>query len=154
APGANPPEGVLIHFWLKDRPKARPRIEILDGDRKVIRTLGREPEPGSPPAEPAASGGEPPEEGGGLREEGEETEGAGRPAARPGPRGRPDQPGLQRVGWDLKPDSGRPIKGARIDSGGAETGPRAVPSRYTIKLIVDGQELTAPVEVKPDPRVQ
>jgi hypothetical protein len=149
APGANPPAGALIHFWLKDAPKARPRIEILDADNKVIRTLGREPEP--EPASPAAEkppGGE--EES--LKEEEEETEESDRPAARGAPKRLPNQPGLHRVVWDLHHDPARPIKEARIDSGNAEAGPLAVPGRYTVKLLVDGKDVTAPLEVKPDPR--
>jgi photosystem II stability/assembly factor-like uncharacterized protein len=152
--GANPPGGAVIHFWLKDKPKARPKIEILDSDSKVIRTLGREPD--SPTAErlPGTGSGEPPGEEESLKEEEEETEEEDRPRARRGPQRLPNQPGLHRVVWDLRHDPARPIKGARIDSGNPESGPLALPGNYTIKLIVDGKDVTVPLEVKPDPRVQ
>jgi hypothetical protein len=58
------------------------------------------------------------------------------------------------VAWDLQHDPARPIKGASIDAGGAEVGPLALPGGYTVRLIVDGKTFTAPLEVRPDPRVQ
>jgi hypothetical protein len=165
--GTNPPAGASIVYWLKARPRARPKIEILDGDGKVIRLLGREPEPdadretgtgatGGPAGEagePTAAGSEEPgkEEQRGAEEREEEEE--DRPPTRRRPIRLPDQPGLHRVTWDLQHEPGKPIKGASMDSGSAETGPLAVPGRYTIKLIVDGKDFTAPLEITPDPRV-
>jgi hypothetical protein len=160
AAGANPPQGAVIHFWLKARPNARPKIEVLDSDGKVIRTLGREPEPDAtatprpaveaggpaPPGEEEVERADTPRE-----EEGEEEE--ERPPRRRGPPRLPDQPGLHRVVWDLQHEPSRPIKEARIDAGNAETGPWALPGRYTLKLIVDGKDVRAPLEIQPDPRV-
>jgi hypothetical protein len=146
-------------YWLKARPKAHPKIEILGADGKIVRTLGREPEPDSASTEPPGGGeASPPGEDETERaetprdEEGEEEE--ERPPGRRGAQRLPDQPGLHRVTWDLQHDPGRPIQDARIDSGNPETGPLALPGRYTIKLIVDGKELTAPLEIQPDPRSQ
>jgi photosystem II stability/assembly factor-like uncharacterized protein len=161
AAGANPPVGAMIAYWLKARPKARPKIEILDADGKVIRTLGREPEPDAAATDRPGAAGEaaPPGEEEAERadiprqEEGEEEEEA-RPAPRRGSQRLPDQPGLHRVVWDLRHDPAHPIKQARIDSGNPETGPLALPGRYTIKLIVDGKDATAHLELRPDPRVQ
>jgi photosystem II stability/assembly factor-like uncharacterized protein len=165
AAGANPPTGAVIHYWLKDQPKARPKIEIVDSDGKVIRTLGREPEPDSSAPEPASGGStaagsgaasaeEPQEQR--TREEEEEPE-APDPQAlarrRAGQR-LPNRPGLHRVVWNLEQEAARPIKGAKIDGGRPEVGPLALPGRYTLNLIVDGKELAAPLELKPDPRVQ
>jgi hypothetical protein len=58
------------------------------------------------------------------------------------------------VVWDLEHDPAKPIKEARIDSGNPETGPLALPGKYTVKLTVDGQTATAPLEILPDPRVK
>ncbi len=66
----------------------------------------------------------------------------------------PETPGLHRVVWDLEHDPAKPIKEARIDSGNPETGPLALPGKYTVKLTVDGQTATAPLEILPDPRVK
>ena len=56
--------------------------------------------------------------------------------------------------WDLEHDPARPIKDAKIDSGSAETAPLALPGKYTVKLTVDGQTVTAPLELRLDPRVK
>jgi photosystem II stability/assembly factor-like uncharacterized protein len=153
----NPPTGAVFTYRLKTKPKDRPRIEILDGDGKLIRTLGRdpEPEPDIPGGDPAASGeeeasGEEPR----AAEEREEEEDEDRPAGRRGAQRLPDRPGLHRVAWDLQHDPARPIKGASIDAGSPETGPLALPGRYTVKLIVDDRTFTAPLEITPDPRVR
>jgi photosystem II stability/assembly factor-like uncharacterized protein len=160
APGPNPPSGAMISYWLKARPKARPKIEILDGDGKLIRTMGRDPEPDSPATERPASAGEtaPAAQAESAAEaelaEEEREEEEERPGRERLPRRLPDQPGMHRVVWDLQHEPARPIKGARIDAGSPEAGPLALPGRYTVKLKVDGQEATAALEIKPDPRVQ
>jgi hypothetical protein len=157
--GNNPPPGAAIVYWLKARPKARPRIEVLDSDGKVIRTLGRDPEPQSSDRPPGSGESPPDNEDETERadtprnEEGEEEE-EERPAPGRGPQRLPDQPGLHRVTWDLRHEPARPIKGARIDAGNPETGPLAIPGRYSVKLIVDGKDVTVPLELQGDPRVQ
>ena len=153
----NPPAGAVFTYRLKTKPKARPRIEILDGDGKVVRTLGREPEPDADASsgEAAPAGKEEPDREEPLAdEEREEEEEEDRPAGRRGERRLPDRPGLHRVAWDLQHDPARPIKGASIDAGSPETGPLALPGRYTVKLIVDGKTFTAPLEIRSDPRVR
>ena len=39
--GDNPPAGALIHFWLKEKPKAKPKLEILDADGKLVSRSGQ-----------------------------------------------------------------------------------------------------------------
>lgn len=158
--GTNPPAGAVFSYWLKAKPKARPKIEVLDGNGKIIRTMGREPEtdaastdrPGGVAGEPPP-GAEPDEEESTAREEEREEE-EERPGRARRPQRLPDQPGLHRVVWDLRHEPARPITGARIDAGNPERGPLALPGRYTIKLLVDGKDATVPLELKPDPRVQ
>ena len=41
----NPPAGAIIHFWLKDKPKAKPKLEILDAEGKLVRAVAKETEP-------------------------------------------------------------------------------------------------------------
>ncbi len=55
--GENPPSGAIIHLWLKEKPKAKPKLEILDADGKLVRTLGKptEPEPTAVEKEGAAA---------------------------------------------------------------------------------------------------
>jgi photosystem II stability/assembly factor-like uncharacterized protein len=162
--GANPPAGAQLTYRLKARPKSRPTIEVLDAENKVIRTLGRPPEPdaGTVAGEatpgsgsgPGAGGEEEPGREPPPQAEEREEEEPDRPEARRGPRPLPDAPGLHRIAWDLQHDPARPIRGASIDSARPETGPMALPGRYTLKLIVDGRPYTAPLEIRPDPRVR
>jgi hypothetical protein len=141
----------MIHLWLKDKPKAQPKLEILDAEGKVVRSLGKETEP-EPTA--VAKEGTAGKEPAGEEQEAKEEEKKEEPerARGPGKVKLPNEAGLYRVVWDLEHDPARPIKEAKIDSGSAETGPLALPGKYTVKLTVDGQTVTAPLEILPDPR--
>lgn len=121
--GENPPEGADINFWLK-RPEQQVEITILDAAGKVVRTL--------------------------------KVQG---------------QVGLNRVWWDLRyepahtarlrtpppdapwvrpgPEGWRPI--VAWSTRDPMPGPVAAPGRYTVRLKAAGQELTAPLELLPDP---
>ena len=153
AAAENPPAGAVLHLWLKDKPKARPKLEILDADGKLVREIARRTEP-----EPTAveKEGEPGKEPAGEEQEAKEKEEEDEPD-RPGGPGKPklpDKPGLYRIIWDLEHDPAKPIKGAKIDAGNPETGPLAVPGKYTAKLTVDDQSVSVPLEVLPDARVK
>jgi photosystem II stability/assembly factor-like uncharacterized protein len=155
ARGENPPEGAILYVWLKDKPKERPKIEILDPDGKVIRSLAKETEREPSATRPEGTEGKEPaleEQQAKEREQEEEPEQPGRADPRK-PR-MPTMPGLHRVAWNLELDPARPIKDAKIDSGSAEVGPLVLPGKYIVRLTVDGKTVTAPLEVKTDPRVQ
>jgi hypothetical protein len=62
--------------------------------------------------------------------------------------------GLQRAVWDLRWEGATLIRNAKIDYGDPSEGPLAVPGVYTLRLSADGQQQTAKLVVKPDPRVQ
>jgi hypothetical protein len=153
ARGDNPPRGAILHFWLKEKPRARPKLEIRDSEGKLVRRLGKEPDPESKPAPPQEAGKGTTEEELQAKEEEKEEE-AERPGRGPGRARLPDQPGLHRVIWDLEHDPAKPIKDAKIDSGNPESGPLAIPGTYTVKLMVDGQSLSVPLEILPDPRIK
>ncbi len=128
-PGENPPAGARIHYWLKDEPKGDVVAEILDEKGAVIRTLSsRKVEPAVPVDDPD------PEE--------------------PEPKPLPKDAGLQRAFWDLRHEGAPRIRPAEIDSGDPGVGPLALPGTYTLRLQVDGQTLTTPLEVRLDPRVK
>jgi hypothetical protein len=52
--GTNPPAGVIIHYWLKEKPEGTVTIRILDAEGNTIRTLAGDAE--EPPRPPAAAG--------------------------------------------------------------------------------------------------
>jgi photosystem II stability/assembly factor-like uncharacterized protein len=126
----NPPQGAILAYYLKAKPKGDVSLDILDGSGKVIRTLKSTAEkPEVPPDDPDA-GREPPKSA--LEVE----------------------PGVQRATWDLHYTRPGRIKGAKSDAGDAEVGPLAAPGTYTVRLNVEGKSLTQPLSLLPDPRVK
>jgi photosystem II stability/assembly factor-like uncharacterized protein len=129
-PGQNPPAGAVLHYWLRDEAKGDVEIEIRDEKGGLVRKLSsRKTEPEAPPNDPDAA----------------EDEAAKKAL--------PRKAGLQRAVWDLRYDGATKIKAAKVDSGDPGEGPMALPGTYTVRLTVDGQSLTTPVEVRLDPRV-
>ncbi len=67
-----------------------------------------------------------------------------------------NEPGVQRLAWDLRYQS--PLFGQAQNPGGgafmALRGPRVLAGEYTVKLIVDGKEMSKRVMVEEDPRIQ
>src|SRR6266436_6282788 len=60
--------------------------------------------------------------------------------------------GVQRAVWNLDYDSATVIKKAKTE-GDPKAAPRAVPGTYTVRLTVEGKTVTAPLAVRPDPRL-
>ena len=129
-PGQNPPVGAVLHYWLKDEPKDDVVLEILDEKGGLVRKLSsRKVEPETPPDDPDAA-----------------EDDAAKKAL-------PKKAGLQRAVWDLRYEGATKIRAAKVDSGDPAEGPMVLPGTYTLRLTVDGQSLTTPVEVRLDPRV-
>jgi hypothetical protein len=130
SPGKNPPRGAIINYYLRQKPKAPIRLEILHAGGTVIRTLKSTVEPPEyapdDPDEPT----EPPE-----------------PAV-------PADSGVQRAVWDLRYDPPEKAKPAKLDFGWPDFGPDALPGTYTVRLVVDGRSYSEPLTLDPDPRVQ
>ena len=124
--GENPPQGALVYFWLKEKPKGDVTIEVLDARSRVVRTLS------SKAREPWGAA---------------EDEEAPKAELK-------QDAGLQRAVWDLRWEGSSLIKNARIDYGDPSEGPLAVPGTYTLRLSADGHQQTAKLIVGPDPRVQ
>jgi hypothetical protein len=121
---------ALITFSLKAAPRGPVQLQVLDGDGNVVRDLRTTP-----------------------------------------------RPGLNRVPWDLRYDSPRlvamrttppenphiweeprfrgqdtrPVTHWGLEP--AQVGPIVTPGKYSVKLTVDGQSFTQPLEIVKDPRV-
>ena len=121
---------ALINYSLKTVPKGAVQLQVLDGQGKVVRDLRTTP-----------------------------------------------RAGLNRVSWDLRYDpprliamrttppenphiweeprfrgqDTRPVTHWGLEP--AQVGPIVVPGRYTVKLTVDGQSSTQPIEILKDPKV-
>jgi photosystem II stability/assembly factor-like uncharacterized protein len=124
---SNPPHGATIYYSLKDEEKGDLKIEILDGQNHVVRTLS------STAPEPMGS------------DDNEDPEDFKNQAL-------PRAAGVQRAVWDLRYEGARKIKNGRIDTGDPVSGPRVAPGTYTVKLSAGGKTLTAPLKVIADPR--
>ena len=127
--GQNPPEGAVIYYFLKEKPKAETSIEILDANGKVIRKYSsnkiEELE------EPLAPDDKKPEK-----------------------QIKPEK-GLNRFVWNLRYENASHVPDYYLwEYQVGARGPLAVPGKYQVRLTVDGKGQTAPIEVKLDPRVQ
>ncbi|HEX9286756.1 MAG TPA: hypothetical protein VF999_05755, partial [Thermoanaerobaculia bacterium] len=124
--GKNPPGGVAVSYWLKEKPSEKEplTIEFLDGE-KVIRTYTTE------------------------KKDKDKEESAG-----PGEDETADKPieakaGVNRLTWDM-----RILKPALIPKAvvwGTRQGPRVAPGSYSVRLKYAGATLTQPVEVRRHP---
>lgn len=125
--GENPPNGVVIHYYLKEKPAGEVNLEIFDGGGKSIRKFSSKAEE------------EPPREGE-FRRGPAQTRVA-------------VDAGLNRFVWDLRyPDATR-FPGLILWSGETR-GPRVIPGSYRVTLTVGGKSQTQAFEIKKDPRVE
>src|SRR5262249_24356888 len=126
--GRNPPDGVIIHYWLRDAGQSV-RLTLLDaaGDEVRSFTSKREPQPSAP------SEGEVQQVTGEEEAASEEEEDERGPWA-------PNAAGMNRFVWDY-----RYARPSRIESGSRGSreealenvgGPRAVPGSYQVRLSV------------------
>ena len=140
--GENPPYGADINFYLKQAPK-QIEIAILGPNNEVVRTLRPEPKPTGDPE---------------VDDYNKLIDG-----------GFKAQAGLNRIWWDLRFDPLTPVKLRTsppgepwVRAGKADYRPlvmwtslafppRVVPGKYTVRLTVDGESLTQPLEILRDP---
>ncbi len=125
--GTNPPAGALIDYYFASKPAGEVTIDILDKEGNLVRHLSSKAE---------ATKEQPPEW--------------------------PDQiyptntlpagQGMNRFVWNLRYDDPVQIPGAFYE-GLAPRGPISLPGHYTVKLTVNGETQTQPLEIVRDPRV-
>jgi len=132
----NPPDGVLVYYYLKAKPAGDVTIDVLDASGAVVRHLS------SVPAEPVAEAAHPPEPGFWLA----------------APYALPAAAGTNRANWDLRYDSPPAFSHSfEINANPGLTppspeGPLAPAGTYTIRLTVDGKAYTTTATVTNDPR--
>jgi photosystem II stability/assembly factor-like uncharacterized protein len=123
--GANPPNGAVINYYLREKPKQEIALELLDASGNSIRKFtGRPPREGAPPAQPT-----------------------------PGEPSVAMEIGLNRFVWNYRLPNATTLPGL-ILWGGSLAGPRVVPGNYQVRLSVDGKPVgTENFTVKADPRL-
>jgi len=148
----NPPAGVLVYYWLKMTPKSPIKIELVDAQNKIAACLASDT-----PMKPV------------------DTEAINVQAYWLEPTTPPSaEPGMHRVALNVESPRGfafgrRAPAAPPVDAchpagtkpapapapgAGVFRGPMSLePGNYTVKLTVDGQTLTQPVTILPDPRM-
>jgi len=124
--GTNPPQGAYLSYWLRERPRGEVRIEILDAKRRLVNWLSSIPHKSTGHADNM-----PPEF----------------------PPELTANPGLNIAVWNFAYQGALAIPGSKVKRGNPAGGPLALGGIYTVRLIVDGETLTAPLRLTMDPRV-
>jgi len=127
--GKNPESGAVLHYSLGKKVEGELLIEILDARDKVVAKLSSKKKDDKDDPDPGAYGGP------------DEKE---KPLSR--------EPGLHRVAWDLRHEAPETPRNARTDGGNPKQGPRVAPGTYQVRLTVNGEKVTQPLEVTADPR--
>src|SRR5918912_31216 len=156
--GQNPPDGVIIRYWLRDKADSV-RVAILDGQGNEVRSFTNKPEkkPGGE-AQPAAEAGEtqPTAEGEVQQVTAEEEVSSEEEAEEQAPWA-PNEAGMNHFTWDYR--YAKPVKvegksrGAREEALENVGGPRALPGDYRVRLTVGDQTLEEAFRLVADPRL-
>jgi hypothetical protein len=126
--GDNPPPGAIFDYYFKAAPKDEVKLEIIDANGKVVRSLSSKEKKGEE---------QPPEWPDQVREV----------------TTIPASAGMNRYAWNLRWEPPVKIPGA-FYSGIGPQGPLAQPGQYTVKLTAGGQSQSQPLEIVLDPRVK
>ena len=131
--GENPPDGVIVRYYLKEKPAEPITLTFLDEDGKEIRAFKSK-------VEQAATSEQKTEEK--KTQSSDDEKGPFAPA----------EAGLNRFVWDSRYPEATKIKG---DAGteDALAGPRVVPGAYQVRLNAGDHEQTATFHIVKDPRV-
>lgn len=150
--GKNPPDGVIVTYWLREKPEGEVALSFHDARGRLIRGFTSRPVQREAAPPPAAA----------LPAEGAET--VAGPGAAPAlskedeekkePRV-PKEAGFDRFVWNMRyPDATKIADDPSMEEfERALAGPVVVPGRYQVRLKVGGETLTSAFEVRPDPRV-
>src|SRR3989442_15483506 len=138
--GQNPPDGVLVSYWLGAKPEGDVTLTFLDAKGGVIRSFK------SAPPEPKETKEEKP-----LAPEqkrSEEVKKAREPKV-------PKEAGLNRFVWNMRqPDATRVEDDPTWESAEATlAGPVCAPGQYRVRLEGAGESREATFEIRKDPRV-
>lgn len=134
--GSNPPNGAVIYYWLKNKPKGEVTLEFLDAAGKSIQKFSSKA-----PEQPDAKTKIP---------EGEEEEAGAQ--GKDQPKRVPAEQGLNRFEWDLRYPDATTFPGIILWDGSVH-GPQVVPGTYQVRLTVANKTQTQKFELRRDPRV-
>jgi len=152
--GKNPPEGVIIHYFLKETPTGAVKLTILDADGNEIRTFSAKKEGGKGVGAALES---PSPDAEALQETGEE-EVSSEDEPQDDALWAPVAAGMNRFVWDYRYPrptkvEDRPGGTARQEMLDAGVAPKAVPGNYQVRLTVGDQPYTESFAILHDPRL-
>jgi len=124
----NPPPGAILYYYLKAAPKEAMKLEILDAQGVVVKTYSS------------------------VKKE-EDLGPAEWPDVQRLSEVLPAEAGLNRFFWNLRSEDPVKVPGAFYETDIPPKGPMALPGTYQVRLTVGGQSQTAPLELRPDPRL-
>ncbi len=134
--GQNPPDGVIVDYWLGAAAPGPVTLEVVDGSGRTVRRYASDDVPVPPPADRNIPD----------------------YWIRPAP-SLSTAAGMHRFVWDgrwtppVVADHGYPISAVPHDTPLEPRGPWVVPGTYTLRLTVGGKTYSQPVSVSMDPRV-
>jgi photosystem II stability/assembly factor-like uncharacterized protein len=144
--GQNPPDGVMVFYYLQEPPPGPARLTFRDAAGKAIASFTSAPlaagngQAALSPGEAVALG----QEEGLEQPTTEEIAAVERADLRV-----PVEPGLNRFLWNMRYADARPIPGDKVPI----PGPIAPPGSYSVDLTIGGQTFSAPFELLKDPRL-
>jgi photosystem II stability/assembly factor-like uncharacterized protein len=149
--GANPPDGVVVHYWLSEKPADGVTLAFLDESGAEIRSFTTRKE-----KQPTES--EPPSEGETQQASGVEEVPSSEEADEGQAPWAPAEAGMNRFVWDFsyeKPPKllKRKRVRAREEELEANVAPKALPGSYQVRLTVGGDSFSQSFRVLVDPRL-
>jgi photosystem II stability/assembly factor-like uncharacterized protein len=138
--GQNPPDGVLVSYWLRDKPEGDVTLTFMDAKGKQIRQFKSAPAEPKEKKDPSALTPE--------QRRGEELKKAKEPKV-------PKEEGLNRFAWNMRhTDAARVEDDPTWESAEATlAGPISAPGQYRVRLEAGGERHEAAFEIRKDPRV-
>jgi photosystem II stability/assembly factor-like uncharacterized protein len=130
--GQNLPNGVIVHYHLKEKPEGEVTLTFLDANGKEIRTFSSEEKK----KERSRA-----EEGGDKEKKDEQEE----------PRA-PKEVGANRFVWNMRYPDPNKIEGYEDPAYGVK-GPLAPPGTYQVQLKVGDQTYTQALQIQQDPNI-
>jgi photosystem II stability/assembly factor-like uncharacterized protein len=154
--GRNPPEGVIIHYWLREAQQPEGvKLSILDAQGNEVRSYSAKRDKDAS-AEPEAAA-EGPTEGEVQQATGEEetaTEDETPPGGGPW---LPVDAGMNRIVWNYRYDGPTKLEKKEPSSGEDEDegplGPKAAPGEYQVRLTIGQQTWSERFRLEIDPRL-
>ena len=123
--GDNPPNGVVVPYYLKNKPSGEVTLTFSDSAGKVIQSFSSEKEVSAPPPSFFSRGG--------------------------GDRKVVAEAGANRFVWNMRYPPAEVLPDAVFQ--GSANGPLAPPGTYSVELTADGQSTNQSFEIVRDPRI-